>query len=595
MKVLLTALHFANLRIFESAIRELAERGHDVVLAADERESFGGQALVEGLAREYPNVRWTWAALAHGDAWFPVAQKVRFSLDYVRFVDARYADAPKLRIRNIVRAPRVIRWLSAPPASSLRVNRGVQSTLQWIERHLPASGDVRAFLESESPDVIVLASLTVSRSSAMDQLKAARTLGIPTVAAIQSWDHLSSKAPLHIAADATLVWNDVQKREAVEMHGLPPASVVVTGAQCYDQCFAWQPTRSRAEFCAPLGLDPARPFILYVCSAMSPVPDPVEPHFVRQWIEAVRSSSDPTLREAGILVRPHPERMREWDGVSLEGFEHVAVQGGSPISADAKADYFDSLAHSAAVVGLCTSAFLEAAILGRPVLTLQLPAYRIHQDGMAHFRYLLDLEGGLLQTAGDLPSHVQQLGAAMRDDASIAERNRRFLTAFVRPQGMASPSTPRFADAVEQVARRGRRAPLPVSLSLATRMATRLSLAGTHGLGRWLLMDEGDIEKVERDRETSETKEQRAAARAAFRAAKAHAREEAIRLASEQRRVKREQQQERQRAKTALRDERAQLDELQERRKRRQHRWRQWRYRLGTLTPLMLLKRGLRR
>ena len=32
-----------------------------------------------------------------------------------------------------------------------------------------------------------------------------------------SWDHLSSKAPLHIAPDMTLVWNDVQKREAVDM------------------------------------------------------------------------------------------------------------------------------------------------------------------------------------------------------------------------------------------------------------------------------------------------------------------------------------------------------------------------------------------
>jgi hypothetical protein len=595
VKVVLTALHFANLRIFESAIRELADRGHDVVLVADERESFGGQALVERLAREYPNVSWKWAKLAHSDPWFPVAQKVRFALDYVRFVDSRYADAPKLRIRNIVRAPRVIRWLTAPPAPMLRVNRAVQAALQWIEQHLPTSSDVRAFLESESPDVIALASLTVSRSSAMDQLKAARSLGIPTVAAIQSWDHLSSKAPLHIATDATLVWNDVQKREAVEMHGLSPASVIVTGAQCYDQCFAWQPTRSRDEFCAGLGLDPARPFILYVCSAMSPVPYPVEPHFVRQWIEALRSSSDPALRNAGILVRPHPERMREWDGVSLEGFEQVAMQGGAPISTDAKADYFDSLAHSAAVVGLCTSAFLEAAIFGRPVLTLQLPAYRIHQDGMAHFRYLLDVEGGLLQTADDLPSHVRQLEAAIRGEASIAERNRRFLTAFVRPQGLATPSTPRFVDAIEQAARRGRRAPSPGSWSLATRMATRLSLAGTHGLGRWLLMDEGDVKKVERDRETDQTKEQRVAARAAFRAAKVHAREEAVRLASEQRRVKREQQLERQRAKTALREARVHLDELQERRKRRQRRWRQWRYRLGTMGPVMILKRGLRR
>ncbi len=52
MKVLLTALHFANYRNFESVIRSLAARGHHVHLLADERETFGGQAFVERLAAE---------------------------------------------------------------------------------------------------------------------------------------------------------------------------------------------------------------------------------------------------------------------------------------------------------------------------------------------------------------------------------------------------------------------------------------------------------------------------------------------------------------------------------------------------------------
>ena len=178
MKVLFTALHFANLRIFEPVIRELAERGHTVVLAADERESFGGQGLVQTLASEYPTVSWAWAPLAHDEPWFPAAQKVRFALDYVRFVHRRYADAPKLRLRNISRAPRVVRWLTSRPAAMLGLNVPVQAALQWTEQHLPVSGRVKSFLQAESPDVVVLASLTVSRSSAMDQLKAARSLGI---------------------------------------------------------------------------------------------------------------------------------------------------------------------------------------------------------------------------------------------------------------------------------------------------------------------------------------------------------------------------------------------------------------------------------
>jgi len=160
---------------------------------------------------------------------------------------------------------------------------------------------------------------------------------------------------------------------------------------------------------------------------------------------------------------------------------------------------------------------------------------------------------------------------------------------------MQSASTPRFADAVERVARAGRRVPSTISASLSTQLVARLSLAGTHGVGRWLLMDEGDVERAERNRETIETKEQRMAARAAYRASKAQAREDAIRRAAEQRRIKQEQQLERERAKAAMRDERLRHDEMEERRKQRQHRWRQWRYRLGTMAPVMMLKRGLRR
>jgi len=595
VKVLLTALHFANLRIFEPVIRELAARGHSVVLAADERETFGGYALVQALASEYPTVRWVWAPLAHEEPWFPVAQKVRFALDYVRFVHRRYADAPKLRLRNISRAPRMVRWLTSRPAATVGLHVPVQAALQWTEQHLPVSDRVKNFLQTESPDVLVLASLTVSRSSAMDQLKAARALGIPTVAAIQSWDHLSSKAPLHIAPDATLVWNEVQKQEAVEMHGLSADSVVVTGAQCYDQCFAYQPSRSRDEFCASLGLDPAHPFILYVCSAMSPVPDPLEPLFVKEWVSALRASDDLVLRTAGILIRPHPERMREWDGVTLDTISNVALHGGAPIAGDAKADYFDSLHYSAAVVGLCTSVFLEAAILGQPVLTLQLPAYRIHQEGMAHFRYLLTVEGGLLDTAHELSTHIRQLGAAIRGDAAQEERRQRFLAAFVRPYGLDDAATPRFVDAVERAARQKPSGSVPALSPVASGVVMRLSTAGTHGLGQWLLMDEGDIERVERDRTTEAAREQRTAERTARQEAKQRKREEVIRRTEEHRQRKRERQLERVRAKAALREEQIQTDDEHERRKRRLHRWRQWRYRLGTMPPVLMLKRGLRR
>jgi hypothetical protein len=574
MKVLFTALHFANYRNFESVIRDLAARGHHVHLLADKEESFGGKALVERLAAEYLTITWGWTPSPAEEPWFAVAQKLRFALDYVRYLDPQYAEATKLRLRNIERTPRLVRWLTSGVGGALVGHRAVAGALKAVERLLPRSRAITQLLEERRPDVVLLTSLTFSRSLAMDQLKAARAHGIPTAACIMSWDHLSSKALVHIAPEKTIVWNDVQKHEASEMHGLRADSIVVTGAQCYDQWFGKRPARSREEFCCAVGLDPAKPFVLYVCSAMSPVPNPVEPVFVKDWIGAVRASSDPVLRTAGVLVRPHPERVREWSGVSLERLEHVVVHGRTPIDSDAKADYFDSLYYSSAVVGLCTSVFLEAAIVGRPVLTLLLPAYRMHQDGMAHFRYLLNVEGGLLHTAPDVPAHLAQLAEAMKSAGTRDERNRRFVTAFIRPQGLDTPSTPRFVEAVEELARRGRRAPdarLTRSSPLRS-VVGRLAIAGTSGVGAWLLMDSFDEQRAVSEREREQLKQAVLDERAARWEAERRERDEMLRRRQEQREAK---------------------ARLQARKQRKQQ-WRRWRYALGTSGPVARLKVGLR-
>lgn len=519
MKVLFSALHFANYRNYESVVRALAERGHRVHLTAEEPEAFGGQALVEQLAAEYQDVSWGWAPSVADEGWSSFAQKIRHAVEYVRFRAPEYADAPKLRIRSRERAPRIVRWLTSGIGSLPLGQRLILRVLTWIERRLPASVKLQSFLAEQGPDLLVVTALTVARSAQVHQLKAAQTLGIRTAAAILSWDHLSSKALLHIAPQRTLVWNDTQKQEATRLHNLPADRVVVTGAQCYDQWFDRRPTRTREQFCAALGLDPARRIILYVCSTMSPAPDPVEPVFVREWVRAVRASADLELTHASLLIRPHPERVKEWRGVSLDEYADVVVRGRTPIDSEAKADYFDSLFYSDVVVGLCTSAFLEAAIVGRPVLTLLLPAFRIHQEGMAHFRYLLTVGGGLLHTSRDLDSHLSQLGTAIRGRGARDERNQRFLSEFIRPAGLDVPSTPQFVAALEALAVEAAPAPdhLSTRPSPATTALQRLALSTRSGLGRWLMMDAIDSARAQSEHERSESREAIVAARTSYR------------------------------------------------------------------------------
>ena len=104
-----------------------------------------------------------------------------------------------------------------------------------------------------------------------------------------------------------------------------------------------------------------------------------EAKFVERWIAAVRGSRDPLVRDAGIIVRPHPARLDEWHETDLTEFRNVAFFGDHPVDAASKNDYFDSFAHATAVVGLNTSALLEAG--WRKAGGVMLPKFRRTTEG----------------------------------------------------------------------------------------------------------------------------------------------------------------------------------------------------------------------
>jgi hypothetical protein len=250
-------------------------------------------------------------------------------------------------------------------------------------------------------------------SPQLDHFAAARRLGVRTVLPVGSWDHLSSKALLREIPDRILLWNETQRREATDLHGVPADRVVVTGAQCYDQWFGRTPAVGYDAFCERVGLRPDRPFILYVCSSLFRGTT-FEPAFAERWIQAIRASADPRLKDIGILVRPHPARRDEWKQVDLTGYHNVAFWGDHPVDAEAKEDYFDSLYYSSAVVGINTSAFIEAAVVGKPVFTVLEPEIsENNQEGTLHLHYLLDETTGVLRATRSLDEHVPQLAEAL--------------------------------------------------------------------------------------------------------------------------------------------------------------------------------------
>jgi hypothetical protein len=239
-------------------------------------------------------------------------------------------------------------------------------------------------------------------------------LRIPIGHCVASWDNLTNKGLIKALPDRVFVWNEAQKVEAQALHGVPEERVIVTGAQIFDHWFEMKPTRNRSEFCATTGLDPSKPIIL--------------------------------------LIRPHPKAKKtlsQWDHPDLKKFENVVVfPRGHELSLarHGQDDYFNSLYHAEAVVGINTSAMLEASIVGRRSFTILLGEVREGQDGMVHFQHLS--QHRFLGVAHNLEEHIQQL---REEFESNDDQTSLFVGSFLRPCGIDQPATPVFVAEVEEM------------------------------------------------------------------------------------------------------------------------------------------------
>jgi len=450
MRLLFLLSHPGLYRIFERPLALLAERGHELTVALD-NERYHSEAFAAFVAAQQNVTLVRTTSVATSDCAL-LGRDVRSGRDYLRYLEPRYAGAPKLRDRGRRQVPGWLRPLLRDGVSAQRTG----TVLGHIERRLPLDPGALRLIERQRPDVVAVSPLFGFASQA-EALRAARALGVPTCLCVASWDNLTSKGLIRPLPDHVLVWNEAQRREAVELHGVPAQRITVTGAQAFDEWFGRRPATTPAAFARRVGLREDRPFLLYLGSSGFIAPD--EARFVAEWLRALRAHPDERLRDVGVLVRPHPQNVRHWGEVDLSGDPQVVMH---PPPAEAaqvtrrmdwsREDAHDSMAHAAAVVGVNTTAMIEAAIVGRGVFTMLSPRFRATQEGTLHFEHLRSAGGGLLHLSDTFDAHFAQLAEAVERDGEPVARSHRFVEAFVRPHGLDRAATPLVVDALEAAA-----------------------------------------------------------------------------------------------------------------------------------------------
>lgn len=454
MRILFVIAHSGLARHLGRVIELAAQAGHEVVVTVcGEKKNLVVQTLQQ--LRVYNNIRQIKSVrVLHG--WKLLLTATRALLDlgpYLRpghpspNLITRYRKVLPFGLFKLIRNP----WFARLVAS-----RWLHRLLRRLERNIPPSSTVCRVIEDIRPDVVMTTPYLFPNSADVDFLKAASYLGIPTCSAIASWDNLSTKGTGHVPVDRLFLWNQELKTEAESLHGVDPDAMTITGSPTFDHLFGWSPTLSRDDFCAWVGVAPDKKLLLYLCSSGSIADD--EETVVRWLAEAL--AANPATGNCYLMVRPHPLNFKIWAAAaSLPGNVRIFPERGDlPDNPESIDIYCHSIHFANAMIGLNTSAFLEACVLDRPCIALPAMAGCYDQKKFGHFKHLAN--GNFIHTPATLEAAADIVGemlATGRDSKRAARQE--FVRYFLRPRGLECEASAVMLDAIVETARAPSRQP----------------------------------------------------------------------------------------------------------------------------------------
>lgn len=478
MKLLLLLNSPPYLRPFADTMQTLADRGHTIAIGWHSPSAKGPVAAVDQLAA-HPNITFIPVPVKRSEQRYAV-NLLRRTRNYVRYLETPFRGAGKLRRRAFDRLLRgaladdtVVDSALSDSGLALPVSdvARIKEALAWMETLIPPDPACTALVADGGYDAVLVSSLVALNSSTqVEVVKAARNLGVPVGLLVYSWDNLSTKGEIHAMPDKVFTWNQRQRDEATTLHNVPAARVVVAGAPRFDEFLACAPQVSRERFFGTMGLDPTRPALIYLCSSAFVSGDEIP--FITRWLQALRTAPSEDVRHCSVIVRPHPDVAligKDLPGTKLDlGVDDLAATAFRPFddpgavvvrtASRTPQGLYECLWHSDAVVGLNTSAEIEAGLLGRPVFSVLAGSAADGQQSTLHFHYLLREQGGFVDVAESFEQHVQQVHALLALPPDEREARRRTVAEraieFVRPLGADVPVATALADAIEREMRK---------------------------------------------------------------------------------------------------------------------------------------------
>jgi len=172
-----------------------------------------------------------------------------------------------------------------------------------LEKKLLLRKEEVKFVRGLAPDLLVSTYPVTSPEPAL--LLAARSLGVPTVLHLLSWDNITAKGHFQALADDYIAWGPTMAEELNEFYGVGPERITQCGVPHFDLYFGDKTFPVGAGPLVQGLLEEQRPYLFFAMSAARYAPG--ETDVLRQLCEAARPGGP--LAGVRIVARPHPSAL----------------------------------------------------------------------------------------------------------------------------------------------------------------------------------------------------------------------------------------------------------------------------------------------
>lgn len=304
-------------------------------------------------------------------------------LENLLFVHGKPVHTFKIK-RDIIKHESLLRYIPVfftKKFSFIHNRRIFREFFRGVDfRFIKPKHNYKELFEKYNPDLVFCSHILTD----YDVIKTAKKMGVTTIGMTMSWDNFTSKGEVRIKPDKLIVWNEIMKKEAVELHDFSPKDIFISGVPQFDMYFKRDGLLTREEFYRNIGADPSKKLITYGTGSKRTTPH--DPEIIEIVYDFIKQNK--TVKPCQLLIRTHPGvTIEDSEYKKFKGLENVILE--EPGRAMEKSKFPDGwnpnigdmyhlsnlMAHSDIVINTSSTLSIDACCFDTPVINIAFDGY----------------------------------------------------------------------------------------------------------------------------------------------------------------------------------------------------------------------------